>query len=528
MSNPMQRPALYSELIPLRTTANLPGAPGSSAALQTEFDALPLQTLIKDSTTGALWFRGGVGTYASGSRLIQLVGGSGGGSFTNVVDITVTDSVTNGITDALIMQHLVTGAALDGIGVGEAFYVENGGGTSVAAGEIAVRFTTVTAGSEAAQAVTSVRGTDGTTFALREVLNLSYTGSGASLVGGLYQSSASNAPQPFIIAAGSAGLNATAGAALSLLGGTGVTVGAGGAVVVRGGTGGVTGTGGTATLQGGTAGGGATAGGNAIVQGGTPTSTGTGGEARLLGGAAVAATGLGGNIRITGGAGNTAGLGGDLIAAAGIGGATGDGGVATFTGGAAGGGTGAGGGATVTGGAGSTSGNGGFARLRGGATATGVGGAASLIGGSASGAGVAGSVELQPGTHVGGTPGAVNLKDAAGTNTLGLQATNVTGTVFALATVLTPAAASIVAGAQTINSIAGRFQCGAGASTFTITCDRVLSADSIVLLSKLSGAADATQFSAQAVAAAGSFVFTANANATAAVNYGFLVINPIA
>lgn len=181
MSNPMQRPAMYSELIPILPDAQLPGLDGASLALRTEFNKLPKQCLIKSSTDGSLWYRGGTGDYASGARLIQLSDGSGGGNFTAPVNIVVTDGNNNGTVDVLNLEHDTTGTAGDGIGVGQAFYLQDDSGSPVGAGRITVNLTDAAAAAPISQMLfwTLANGGGLSPYALRTAASLSY-GSGVT------------------------------------------------------------------------------------------------------------------------------------------------------------------------------------------------------------------------------------------------------------------------------------------------------------------------------------------------------------
>lgn len=385
-----QREAIYAELIPLLPTASLPGVEGSSAALQAEYDRLPVSCFITDSTTGTLYRKPSATAYASGGRLVPMQRGDGSGRFI------VVDPFSGSVTTTIYTAHETTGTPSTGIGNAIRLDVEGLGGV-VAAGRLASRLTTVTAGSERGLWSIGVYGDDGGgTFGLQEGFS-GYVTSGVSF---------------FVVGLGD----------------------------------------GTATP------------GPGVIRGASA---------------------------ITSGTHNAPGLeiiGGDAIGA----------GTASPT------------------------------FLQGGGSTTGGAGSAGIIGGLTTGAGTAGNAFMRPGATVGGTPGGAYLQNPLGANLFGLQPTS-TGQL-GFATEVNPTAAAIAAGAQTINSIAGRFRCaaGTGAAPFDITNNHVLDANSIVILSKITGAADGTQFSASAVASTGKFTFTANANATGDVDYAFIVINKIA
>lgn len=105
---------------------------------------------------------------------------------------------------------------------------------------------------------------------------------------------------------------------------------------------------------------------------------------------------------------------------------------------------------------------------------------------------------------------------AAGISNLG-KATSGWGRVYISGTI------SVTAGAQTINKSAGVFKVAAGAASATIT-NSFVSANSVVLAVLQTADATATQL-LRVTPAAGSFQVVLNANAAAAVNVGFTVIN---
>jgi hypothetical protein len=387
-----QREAIYAELIPLLPTASLPGVEGSSAALQAEFDRLPVSCFITDSTTGTLYRKPTATAYASGGRLVPMQRANGSGRFI------VVDQFDGAVTTTIYTAHETTGTPSTGIGNAIRLDVEGLGGV-VAAGTLTARLVTVTAGATIGSIALATIGDDGSgTFTSRDAATVSYSSLGALMV--LGTGDGTTLPLGFILRGADAGLVGNVNS----------------------------------------------------------------NPCQIIGGRANG---------------------------------TGNAGACTFTGGS---------------------------------SDTGTAASVGIIGGGTSGAGTAGSAYLRPGATVGGTPGGAYLKNAGGTNIFGLQPAAFGQ--LALAAEVNPAAAAIIAGAQTINSIAGRFRCaaGAGAAPFSITNNRVLGADSIIILSKVNGAADVTQFSASAEPSmlGGSFTFTANANATADVDYAFLVINKIA
>lgn len=79
-----------------------------------------------------------------------------------------------------------------------------------------------------------------------------------------------------------------------------------------------------------------------------------------------------------------------------------------------------------------------------------------------------------------------------------------------------------VAGAQTINKPTGSVKIAAGASSVVVT-NSLVSAESIVIPVLMGTDATLTSI-LKCIPAAGSFTITGNANATAAVKVGFLVI----
>jgi hypothetical protein len=128
-------------------------------------------------------------------------------------------------------------------------------------------------------------------------------------------------------------------------------------------------------------------------------------------------------------------------------------------------------------------------------------------------------VTVDPGGY---NPAAVALTGGTINNTSVGATTRSTGAFTTLA--LTRTDSSATPGNVTNNSALGRAAFAVGASTVVVT-NSIVTASSEVFV-ELRGAADATLTSIVGVTvAAGSFTVTGNANATAAKQFSFLVVN---
>lgn len=234
------------------------------------------------------------------------------------------------------------------------------------------------------------------------------TGQSATLRGGS-SSTAATAGGAVSVVGGTSGTSGTGGAA-NITGGVGGTTGAGGNVVITGGAGGVTsgnaggvnitggtpvaGAGGSLSLTGSNGVGTNQNGGGITVTGGNPTGTGTPGSISLTAGALQGA-GTPATVTVTGGAGNGATTGGAVTVLGGSGGTTGAGAAVTLRAGPG----------------GSTSGNGGTITVAGGIPVSGTGGAVAITANAGVGTNQnGGNVTITAGDRTGsGTAGVINL-----------------------------------------------------------------------------------------------------------------------
>lgn len=369
----------------------------------------------------------GVGTNQNGGNAVITAGAPTGSGTAGVINLVIPAAgalqingaagtsgqilTSNGPTTAPTWQNATSTVALNGItAAGGSNSINNGDNAQTwnwaltTAAKSAFTFTENTAstngaGSQFILDVGTIAGSTASPLRVRALGQnvLSITAAGAPTLQGIDTGTGQTAT----LRGGSSSTAATAGGAVTVLGGTAGTSGTGGAAAVTGGVGGTTGVGGAVNITGGA--GGTTSGnaGGVNITGGTPVS-GAGGSLSLTGSNGVGTNQNGGGITVTGGNPTGTGTPGSISLTAGALQGAGTPATVSITGGAGNGAT-TGGAVSVTGGSGGTTGAGAVVTLRGGP------------GGSTSGNG--GAITVAGGIPVSGAGGAVNITANAGVGT---------------------------------------------------------------------------------------------------------------